>query len=216
MHADVGTSMPPAVLLSIGIHLVVIFGFLVSPIGDSAVKVASRAVSILLLPTEKAPANALTNAIDNQTGVAEVVNSEVFTTQSYPAAAKHSDNAPRAPQRGLTMASHAGVVTPQVAAHATLDAAYLQEWQADIERFGNAYYRGLALRHGDGDVRLSVTVSADGSLKRVDLLASSGIDALDRAAVHTVKELAPFAPFPPTLAANTTELAIIRTWQFRR
>lgn len=114
------------------------------------------------------------------------------------------------------MTTHASVANPRVAARATPDAAYLKAWQADIERFGNAYYRGLALRYGDGDVRLRVTVAADGGLRAIDLLTSSGIDALDRAAVHTVEQLAPFAPFPPALAATTSELAIIRTWQFRR
>ena len=104
---------------------------------------------------------------------------------------------------------------PTVAAQAALDAEYLRQWQAGIERFGNAYYRGLARRHGDGDVRLRVTVRADGRLLKIDLLGSSGTDALDRAAIDTVEKLAPFAPFPPALAGEKSELAIVRTWQFR-
>ena len=96
------------------------------------------------------------------------------------------------------------------------DADYLLQWQDDIERFGNAYYRGLALRHGDGDVRLKVSVRSDGSLWQIDLLQSSGSTALDRAAVDTVEKLAPFAPFPEALARETQQLDIVRTWQFRR
>ena len=103
-----------------------------------------------------------------------------------------------------------------VAARKALDADYLIQWQADIERFGNAYYRGLALRHGDGDVRLKVSVLSDGSLRQIDLLESSGSEALDRAAVDTVEKLAPFAPFPEALARDTQQLDIVRTWQFRR
>ena len=113
----------------------------------------------------------------------------------------------------------AAVTTPPqapLAARAALDADYLLQWQADIERFGNAYYRGLALRHGDGDVRLKVSVLSDGSLRQIDLLESSGSAALDRAAVDTVEKLAPFAPFPEALARETQQLDIIRTWQFRR
>ena len=75
---------------------------------------------------------------------------------------------------------------------------------------------GLALRHGDGDVRLKVSVRSDGSLRQIDLLESSGSAALDRAAVDTVEKLAPFAPFPQALARETQQLDIIRTWQFRR
>ena len=216
MRAGVRPGMPPAVLLSIGIHLVVIFGFLVTPIGDSAARVASRAVSVLLMPSERAPTAALTDALDNQSGVLETLDSQVFAMPSEPVTADTGTEVPQGTQSGLTMTAHAGVANPRVAARATPDAAYLKAWQADIERFGNAYYRGLALRYGDGDVRLRVTVAADGGLRAIDLLTSSGIDALDRAAVHTVEQLAPFAPFPPALAATTSELAIIRTWQFRR
>ena len=103
-----------------------------------------------------------------------------------------------------------------VAARAALDADYLLQWQDDIERFGNAYYRGLALHHGDGDVRLKVSVRSDGSLRQIDLLQSSGSTALDRAAIDTVEKLAPFAPFPEALARDTQQLDIVRTWQFRR
>lgn len=216
MRVGMRPGMPPAVLLSIGIHLVVIFGFLVTPMGDSAARVASRAVSVLLMPSERAPTAALTDALDNQSGVLETLDSQVFAMRSEPVAADTGTEVTQGTQSGLTMTAHAGVANPRVAARATPDAAYLKAWQADIERFGNAYYRGLALRYGDGDVRLRVTVAADGGLRAIDLLTSSGIDALDRAAVHTVEQLAPFAPFPPALAATTSELAIIRTWQFRR
>ena len=216
VRAGVPPGMPPAVLLSIGIHLVVIFGFLVTPMGDSAARVASRAVSVLLMPSERAPTTALTDALDNQSGVLETLDSQVFAMRSEPVAADTGTEVIQGTHSGLTMTAHAGVANPRVAARATPDAAYLKAWQADIERFGNAYYRGLALRYGEGDVRLRVTVAADGGLRAIDLLTSSGIDALDRAAVHTVEQLAPFAPFPPALAATTSELAIIRTWQFRR
>ena len=119
---------------------------------------------------------------------------------------------------GLTMSATFNTTPPEapVAARAALDADYLLQWQDDIERFGNAYYRGLALHHGDGDVRLKVSVRSDGSLRQIDLLQSSGSTALDRAAIDTVEKLAPFAPFPEALARDTQQLDIVRTWQFRR
>ena len=103
-----------------------------------------------------------------------------------------------------------------MAAVASLDAEYLLRWQGRIERFGKAYYRGFAARHRDGDLRLVVVIADDGTLQRIDLLSSSGAQALDRAAIQTVQKLAPFAPCPSTLASTTSELAIVRTWQFRR
>jgi protein TonB len=121
-------------------------------------------------------------------------------------------------QSGLTMSATFITTPPEapVAARAAPDADYLLQWQDDIERFGNAYYRGLALHHGDGDVRLKVSVRSDGSLRQIDLLQSSGSTALDRAAIDTVEKLAPFAPFPEALARETQQLDIVRTWQFRR
>lgn len=210
------TGLPPAFLLSLGIHLVVIFGFLLSPAGDSAREVANRAVTVLLTPAAEAPETAQAEASANQLG---------SLYQTAPMTPPPPDTAPlegtgpviaSVMPSGLTMSAAASPQQAPMAARAVLDADYLLQWQADIERFGNAYYRGLALRHGDGDVRLKVSVRSDGSLRQIDLLESSGSAALDRAAVDTVEKLAPFAPFPQALARETQQLDIIRTWQFRR
>jgi protein TonB len=210
--------LPPAFLLSLGIHLVVIFGFLLSPAGDSAREVAHRAVTVLLAPSAEAPEIALAEAAAQQKGALTQTRPEAWPSPSAPAAVTEpiSDSVT---QSGLTMSATVINTTPPeaaVAAQASPDADYLLQWQDDIERFGNAYYRGLALRHGDGDVRLKVSVRSDGSLRQIDLLQSSGSTALDRAAVDTVERLAPFAPFPEVLARETQQLDIVRTWQFRR
>ena len=210
------TGLPSAFLLSLGIHLVVIFGFLLSPAGNSAREVANRAVTVLLASAAESPEAAQAEATANQLG---------SLYQKAPMTPPPQDTAPLAGAGpvtasvmppGLTMSAAASPQQAPMAARAALDADYLLQWQADIERFGNAYYRGLALRHGDGDVRLKVSIRSDGSLQQIDLLESSGSAALDRAAVDTVEKLAPFAPFPQALARETQQLDIIRTWQFRR
>jgi len=209
--------LPPAFLLSLGIHLVVIFGFLLSPVADSAREVARHAVTVLLAPSAEAPEIAGAKAAQDQKGT---------LTHSLPEASLLQSASPKTiepvsasmTQSVLTMSATINTTPPEaaVAAQASPDAKYLLQWQDDIERFGNAYYRGLALRHGDGDVRLKVSVRSDGSLRQIDLLQSSGSTALDRAAVDTVEKLAPFAPFPEALARETQQLDIVRTWQFRR
>ena len=210
------TGLPPAFLLSLGIHLVVIFGFLLSPAGDSAREVANRAVTVLLASAAEAPEAAQAEAMANQLG---------SLYQTAPMTPPHQDPPPlerigpvtaSVMPSGLPMSAADSPQQAPMAARVALDADYLLQWQTDIERFGNAYYRGLALRHGDGDVRLKVSVYDDGSLRQIDLLKSSGSAALDRAAVDTVEKLAPFAPFPEALARETQQLDIIRTWQFRR
>jgi TonB family protein len=209
--------LPPAFLLSLGIHLVVIFGFLLSPAGDSAREVAHRAVTVILAPAAEAPKISQAKAAANQRGSLNQTLPEASLFQS-PSPKPIETVSAAMTQSGLTMSAAVSTTPPQppVAARAALDADYLLQWQDDIERFGNAYYRGLALRHGDGDVRLKVSVHSDGSLRQIDLLQSSGSAALDRAAVDTVEKLAPFAPFPEALTRETQQLDIVRTWQFRR
>ena len=210
------TGLPPAFLLSLGIHLVVIFGFLLSPAGDSAWEVANRAVTALLAPAAQAPEAAQAEATANQLGSLYQTAAMTQPPQDTGLLERTGPVTASVMPSGLTMSAAASPRQTPTAARAALDADYLLQWQADIERFGNAYYRGLALRHGDGDVRLKVSVHSDGSLRQIDLLESSGSAALDRAAVDTVEKLAPFAPFPQALARETQQLDIIRTWQFRR
>jgi len=200
-----------------GIHLVVIFGFLLSPQGDSAREVADHAITVLLAPTEEASEISQAEAAANQRGSLNQTLPEASLFQS-PSPQPIDPVSAAMTQSGLTMSTTVGNTPPQtpVAARAALNADYLLQWQDAIERFGNAHYRGLALHYGDGDVRLKVSVYSDGSLRQVDLLQSSGSAALDRAAVDTVEKLAPFAPFPGALARETQQLDIIRTWQFRR
>jgi len=195
---------------------VVIFGFLMSPAGDSAREVANRAVTVLLAPAAEAPEVAQAEATANQLGSLYQTAPMTPPTQETPLLERTGPVSASMMPSGLTMSAAASPQQASMAARAALDADYLLQWQADIERFGNAYYRNLALRHGDGDVRLKVSVRSDGSLQQIDLLESSGSVALDRAAVDTVEKLAPFAPFPRALARETQQLDIIRTWQFRR
>ena len=209
--------LPPALLLTVGIHLVVIFGFLLSPQGDSAREVADHAITVLVAPAEEAPEISQAEAAANQRGSLNQTLPEASLFQS-PSPQPIDPVSAAMTQSGLTMSTTVSTTPPQtpVAARAALNADYLLQWQNAIERFGNAHYRGLALRSGDGDVRLKVSVYSDGSLRHIDLLQSSGSAALDRAAVDTVEKLAPFAPFPEALARETQQLDIIRTWQFRR
>ena len=209
--------LPAAFLLSLGIHLVVIFGFLLPPAGDSAREVAHRAVTVLLAPSAEAPEIARAEAAAHQRGALTQTRPEASLVQSASPKTIEPVSASMT-QFGLAMSATFNITPPEaaLAARAALDADYLLQWQDDIEGFGNAYYRGLELRHGDGDVRLKVSVRSDGSLRQIDLLKSSGSTALDQAAIDTVEKLAPFAPFPEALARETQQLDIVRTWQFRR
>jgi periplasmic protein TonB len=96
-------------------------------------------------------------------------------------------------------------------------ATYLEGWRRKVEQIGNLNYPEEARRkHLYGNLILRVAVRADGSVEQVQVLRSSGFPVLDEAAVHIVELAAPYAPFPPDIAAETDILDITRTWQFQR
>lgn len=94
-------------------------------------------------------------------------------------------------------------------------AAYLDAWRRKVERIGNLNYPDEARRKKlYGNLVLHVAVRADGSIKDIRILHSSGEKVLDQAAIRIVRLSAPFAPFPRDIRAETDILDITRTWQF--
>jgi protein TonB len=94
-------------------------------------------------------------------------------------------------------------------------ARYVEDWRAKIERVGNLNYpeaaRQLKLY---GNLLLTVSIRADGSVEGVRVERSSGQKVLDAAAVKIVEMSAPFAPLPPDIRRDTDILHITRTWTF--
>ncbi len=104
-----------------------------------------------------------------------------------------------------------------LSAKRAVDADYVHRWREKVESIGNRNYPEQSRRNGIyGDLRLLVAINRDGSLKNVEILASSGHDVLDSAAVRIVRLAAPYAPFPRELRETAEVLEIIRTWQFRQ
>lgn len=102
-----------------------------------------------------------------------------------------------------------------VATSRAADAEYLHEWITKIEQVGNDNYPEQALRERiTGNLRLSVTVNPNGTIRDLSLKESSGVRLLDQAALQIVRLAAPFAPFPTEIRKDTDQLVIIRTWSF--
>ncbi len=96
-------------------------------------------------------------------------------------------------------------------------ANYLGAWARKVERIGNLNYPQAAKeKRLYGNLILHVAVRSDGSVENIRLVRSSGVDELDQAAISIVELAAPYAAFPPDIAAETDVLDIIRTWQFMR
>jgi len=95
-------------------------------------------------------------------------------------------------------------------------AQYVEDWRQKVERLGNLNYPEAAKGRYYGDVVLTVVIRADGSVVQVDVDRSSGNKILDAAARRIIEIGAPYAPFPPAIRAEATELQISRTLSFLR
>jgi protein TonB len=83
-----------------------------------------------------------------------------------------------------------------------------------VERIGSDNYPAEARGKLHGNLRLIVTIRADGTVESIELERSSGLKVLDAAAFRIVKMATPFAPFPPDIRRDTDLLVITRTWFF--
>ncbi|GJL82281.1 MAG: cell envelope biogenesis protein TonB [marine bacterium B5-7] len=94
-------------------------------------------------------------------------------------------------------------------------AAYMEAWRARIEQVGNSNYPDAARsRKLSGNLVLDVSILANGSVKDIEVVRSSGQKVLDDAAVRIVMMAAPYSPFPDDIRKEADILHITRTWQF--
>ncbi len=95
-------------------------------------------------------------------------------------------------------------------------AQYVEDWRQKVERIGNLNYPDAARGRLYGSLTLSVIIKANGELKQVEVIRSSGKQLLDEAAVRIVRLAANngFAAFPESIRRDFDELDITRTWTF--
>ncbi|MEN9479680.1 MAG: hypothetical protein RLZZ298_1075 [Pseudomonadota bacterium] len=93
-------------------------------------------------------------------------------------------------------------------------ARYMEDWRNKIERVGTLNYPAAARGKLYGSLMLTVAITADGQVARIDINRSSGHKVLDDAARRIVQMAAPYAAFPPDIRRDTDILEITRTWHF--
>lgn len=93
-------------------------------------------------------------------------------------------------------------------------AQYIEDWRQKIERIGTMNYPEAARGKLYGSLVLTVSITADGSVTRIDINRSSGYKVLDDSARRIVQMASPYSPFPPDIRRDTDVLEITRTWNF--
>ena len=94
-------------------------------------------------------------------------------------------------------------------------ALYVESWRQKVERIGNMNYPEAAKAQKlYGQLQMTVSIKADGSLEGIEINKSSGSKILDDAAKRIVELAAPYTRFPDDIKKDTDILSITRTWSF--
>ncbi len=94
-------------------------------------------------------------------------------------------------------------------------ALYVESWRQKVERIGNMNYPEAAKAQKlYGQLRMTVSINADGSLESVVIDQKSNYQVLDDAAKRIVELGAPYTTFPEDIKKDTDILSITRTWTF--
>jgi periplasmic protein TonB len=96
-------------------------------------------------------------------------------------------------------------------------ANYVEQWRQKIERVGNLNYPQAARTQKlYGQLQMTVSIKADGTIENIHIHRSSGHRLLDESARRIVQLAAPFPVFSEDIRHDTDVLSITRTWTFTR
>lgn len=110
------------------------------------------------------------------------------------------------------MSREGELVSPDTRAAAF--APYLDRWRRKVERFGTLNFPDVAALQRARPPVLAIVLGADGNVRNIALLRSSGNAALDQAALQIVRNAGRFEPFPAALAQSVGELRFAYEWRF--
>jgi len=97
-----------------------------------------------------------------------------------------------------------------------VDAEYVLHVVKKIERVGSLNFPEEAGKKLYGTPRMSISIYADGSIRDVDILQSSGNLVLDSQTIEIIRRAAPFAPFPKNVRKERDVLELIRTFSYNK
>lgn len=108
-----------------------------------------------------------------------------------------------------------GYITPST--QEVIFAAYRNHWVDKIETIGsNPRNFPAKARGGTYSLLVNVSVLANGQVENIEIVRSSGIPEIDRAAERIVKLGAPYDKFTPKMKAEYGVIDLTLTWTFSR
>ena len=182
--------------ISIGVHLLVIFGITFSNVYDLPTFDDSPIINIRLA-----------NSSIEQDGFLSM-NEEAIDTFSP----ESSDSAlTRKDMRAETYKVKRLEANSEVNSS---EAFYLNSWQRKVETIGQSLIVASDYTSSNQTVRLMATVDSFGNLLKSEILISSGDQETDKLALQILQESAPFRPFDEDMQKGYKILEIVRDWNF--
>lgn len=109
----------------------------------------------------------------------------------------------------------AGELRVTLADSSSLAGFYAADWARKVARTGENNFPPAARRlDASAGPVLEAAIRANGSLRDVRIMRSSGNAELDQAARRIVQLAAPYPPFPPELRRQAAVLRITAPWRF--
>jgi TonB family protein len=86
---------------------------------------------------------------------------------------------------------------------------YVEKVEATAKSDYQAAIRGLSVK-----LQLTTGIASDGRVESIEISRSSGIPAVDQAAIQIVRKAAPFGPFPADMKKDVDILYVTRNFEF--
>lgn len=97
-----------------------------------------------------------------------------------------------------------------------IDARYVETVVSRIEQIGKLHFPKDGGKPLYGKPRISIEIYADGSIRDIKVLQSSGNFVLDNQTLEIVRRAAPFSPFPKEVRKERDVLELIRTFSYQK
>lgn len=201
-------------VLAVLVHALIVLGVaVVLPPSEPAAPPSPLAVTWVTVPSASVPTRAALLGAQSQAGAVDQTPMTEPTPPPAPTAVPHSGGHTAAATLEPPPAPPVPTLPPAARADAWAD--YLWAFQTRVQaQVSSAQLADFQARGLSGEVRLAVTLAANGRVRAMEVLQSSGWSELDAAAVASVQQAQPFPAFPLALPSGRTELTLVRRWRF--
>jgi len=183
-------------LLSIFIHLIIIFGITLTTFYKLPILKDSPVINVKFANSNEDYLGSMSNSMDSIINYSQS-EQEMFETEIQ------KGNFQNFKVKKLEANSYVN----------SDEAIYLNIWQRKIESIGDRIIQ--ANRESfEGTVQIMATIDETGNLIKSDILISSGNKIIDNMAIKILNESAPFEPFNDEMKSEYTFIEIVRDWNF--